>query len=65
MVLREPDVDAVLGQIGNVAFERCNVLTQSIANQNPTSMRPPLAIKDERATQSSAGTSQEKAEAAE
>src|ERR1700731_1981532 len=44
MVLREPDMKFVLGQIGDVAFEHCNVLAQSIANQDPTRIRPPLAI---------------------
>src|SRR5271165_3388182 len=44
MVLREPDVKAIFGQIRDVAFERCNVLAQRIASQDPTGMRPPLAI---------------------
>src|SRR5580658_1945203 len=44
MVLGEPDMKAVLGQIGDVAFECCNVLAQRIASQDPTRMRPPLAI---------------------
>ena len=44
MVLREPDVNLVLGQIGDVAFQCCNVLAQLVANKDPTRMRPPLAI---------------------
>jgi hypothetical protein len=44
MVLCEPDVNVVLGQIGDVAFECCNVLAQRIPKYDPTGMRPPLAI---------------------
>ena len=44
MIFREPNVHSVLGQIRDVAFERGNVLPQGIANQDPTRMRPPLAI---------------------
>src|SRR5271155_503104 len=44
VVLREPNVNFVLGQIGDVAFQCCNVLAQLIAHEDPTRMRPPLAI---------------------
>jgi hypothetical protein len=44
MVLCEPDVDLIPGQIRDVAFECRYVLAQRIANQDPTRMRPPLAI---------------------
>src|ERR1700691_780920 len=44
MVLRQPDMKFVLGQIGDVAFERLNVLAQGIARQDPTRMSPPLAV---------------------
>ena len=44
MVFRDPDVKLVLRQVGDVAVEGRSVLAQSIANQNPAHMRPPLAI---------------------
>src|SRR5260370_25788411 len=44
MVLREPDVKSVLRQIGDVAFQCCNVLAQRIAKKDPPRTRPPLAI---------------------
>src|SRR5277367_1837058 len=44
VVLREPNVDLVLGQIGDVAFQCSNVLAQLVSNKDPTGMRPPLAI---------------------
>src|SRR5580658_4044361 len=44
MVLREPDMKFVLGQIGDVAFECWNVLAQGIASQDPTRMSPPLTV---------------------
>src|ERR1700685_777165 len=44
MVPREPDVNFVPGQIGGVAFECRYVLPQRLAKENPTCMRPPLAI---------------------
>src|SRR5258708_34688461 len=44
MVLREPDVKFVLRQIGDVAFQCCNVLAQRIAKKDPPRMRPALAI---------------------
>ena len=42
--LVEPDVDLVPGQIGDVAFQRWNVLAQLVADEDPTGMRPPLAV---------------------
>src|SRR5271156_1031968 len=44
MVLREPDMKAILGQIRDIALQRCNVLAQRIASQDPARMRPPPAI---------------------
>src|SRR5271155_1588012 len=44
MVFREPDMKSVTGQIGDVAFECCNVLAQRITSQDPTRVCPPLAI---------------------
>src|SRR5271155_801130 len=44
VVLGEPDVHLVLRQIGDVAFQCCNVLAQLVSNKDPTRMRPPLAI---------------------
>src|SRR5271169_2666332 len=44
MVFRDPHVKLVLRQVGDVAVERRDVLAQSIANQDPANMRPPLTI---------------------
>src|SRR5580692_5734564 len=44
VVLCEPDMKFVHGQIGDVAFECWNVLAQGIASQDPPSVRPPLPI---------------------
>src|SRR5271156_128635 len=44
MVFCEPDVNLVLSQIGDVALQCGNILAQRVPNQDPTRMRPPLAI---------------------
>src|SRR5271170_5843262 len=44
VIFRQPDVNLVFRQIGDVAFQCCNVLAQLVANKDPPRMRPPLAI---------------------
>src|SRR5580698_6518329 len=44
MVLGEPNMKFVHGQIRDVASECWNVLAQGIAGHDPTRMRPPLAV---------------------
>src|SRR4029077_9089755 len=44
MILRNPDVKLVLGQVGNVAGQSGRVVVHGLAHQNPAHMRPPLSI---------------------
>src|SRR4029077_12432794 len=44
VILRNPDVKLVLGQVGNVAGQSGRVVVHGLAHQNPAHMRPPLSI---------------------
>src|SRR5271154_4949656 len=44
MKFRDPHVKLVLGKVRHIAIERRSILAQSVANQDPAHMRPPLSI---------------------
>lgn len=44
VVLREPDVDAVAGEVGSVTAEESGLRVESATGEDPASVRPPGAI---------------------
>ena len=44
MILGDPNVKSIFGEIGNVAGQRGGVVMHRLAHQNPSHVRPPLAI---------------------
>src|SRR5271154_2937076 len=44
VVFAEPDVDAVLGEIGGVAAEESGLGVESAAGENPAGVSPPGAV---------------------
>jgi len=44
IVFRDPDVELVLGEVGDVASERGRVVVHGLAHENPAHVGPPLSI---------------------
>src|SRR5580700_6663413 len=44
MILRDPDVKFVFGEVRNVAVKRRGILAQRVADQDPAYVSPPFAV---------------------
>src|SRR5579871_1171246 len=44
VIFRDPDVKLVFGEVGNVSGQRRGVVVHRLAHQNPSHVRPPLAV---------------------
>jgi len=44
MIFAQPNLEAILGQIGSIASHEGRLVVQGIAGENPARVRPPSAI---------------------
>ncbi len=44
VIFRDPDVEFILGEVGNVTGESGRVVVHRLAHENPSHVRPPLAV---------------------